>query len=87
LLALFRLVHGGCKHPELNTPARQGNLFDFDRFPFIEGRATATSDMEGVQLPLVSDGTLYRVLDKLLILDGERLSYRTLDVEEVGSVY
>ena len=27
------------------------------------------------------------MLDALLILDGERLSYRALDVEQVGSVY
>jgi hypothetical protein len=30
---------------------------------------------------------LWRVLQGLLILDGERLSYRTLDVEQIGSVY
>jgi hypothetical protein len=87
LLALFRLVHSGCKHPELTTPARHGNLFDFNRFPFLEGRATADTSIENIQLPLVSDGVIYRVLEKLLILDGERLSYRTLDVEEIGSVY
>lgn len=86
LLALFRLVHGGCKHPDLTTPARQGNLFDFDRFPFLEGRATRQSSVDH-QLPLVSDGTIHSVLEKLLILDGERLSYRALDVEEIGSVY
>jgi hypothetical protein len=38
-------------------------------------------------LPLVSDGTLHRILEKLCILEGERVSYRTLDVEEIGSVY
>ena len=30
---------------------------------------------------------MYRVLEKLLVLDGERISYRTLDVERIGSVY
>ena len=30
---------------------------------------------------------LYRVLVRLLVLDGERLSYRNLDVEQIGSVY
>jgi hypothetical protein len=38
-------------------------------------------------LPLVSDGVVFRVLRNLLLLGGERLSYRTLDVEEIGSVY
>lgn len=27
------------------------------------------------------------MLDNLLVLDGERLSYRALDVEQIGSVY
>ena len=40
-----------------------------------------------VQMPRVPDGVLYRVLTQLLILDGERLSYRNLDVEQIGSVY
>ena len=39
------------------------------------------------QHPRVSDGVVFRVLQNLLILDGERLSYRTLDVEQIGSVY
>ena len=38
-------------------------------------------------LPRVSDGVVFRVLDQLLILNGERLSYRALDVEHIGSVY
>ena len=33
------------------------------------------------------DGTIWRALDKLLVLDGERISYRALDVEQIGSVY
>lgn len=82
LAALFRVVFTGCDHPHLKMPARLGHLFDPERFPFLEGRTT-----EEQRLPLVSDGHVYRVLDKLLILDGERLSYRTLDVEQIGSVY
>ena len=42
---------------------------------------------EKFEAPRVSDGCIYRVLHALLVLDGERLSYRTLDVEQVGSVY
>ena len=38
-------------------------------------------------LPRVSDGVIYRVLAKLMVLNGERLSYRILDVEHIGSVY
>jgi hypothetical protein len=85
LLALFRLIHGGCEHPELRMPAREGHLFDPDRYPFLEGRTTLHDSIGA--LPLVSDGTLHRILEKLCILEGERVSYRTLDVEEIGSVY
>lgn len=81
LLAVFRVVYDGCRHPQLAVPARKGYLFDPQRFSFLEGTN------EGKDLPLVADGVIYRVLRKLLLLDGERLSYRTLDVEEIGSVY
>ena len=85
LLALFRLIYGGCKHPELTMPAREGHLFDPDRYPFLEGRAHRDDPVAA--LPLVSDGVLQRILEKLCVLDSERVSYRTLDVEEIGSVY
>src|SRR5208337_4324493 len=42
---------------------------------------------ERTEVPRVSDGVIFRVLRNLLVLDGERLSYRTLDVEQIGSVY
>ena len=50
------------------------------------GRTRAPSG-DKLAIPHVSDGVVYRVLQNLLILDGERLSYRTLDVEQIGSVY
>ncbi|MEX0671681.1 MAG: hypothetical protein WD060_14620, partial [Pirellulales bacterium] len=85
LVALFRLIYSGSSHPELKLPARSGYLFDPDRFPWLEGRAFASGPQQ--KIPAVPDGTLHRVLEKLLMLDGERLSYRTLDVEQIGSVY
>jgi hypothetical protein len=81
LLTLFRAVYAGCVHPELKMPPRHGYLFDPARFPFLDGQT-----IEG-EIPLVPDGTVYAVLNKLLVLGGERLSYRTLDVEQIGSVY
>ena len=91
LLALFRVTHRGSKHPELKLPARQGHLFDPKRFPFLEGSSSSNqkSAINNPQssIPLLSDGTLHRVLELLLYLSGERLSYRTLDVEQIGSVY
>lgn len=85
LLALFRAIHGGCRHSELKMPARHGHLFDPARYPFLEGRASCRDPIGA--LPLVSDGTVYRILEKLSILEGERISYRALSVEEIGSVY
>jgi hypothetical protein len=82
LLTLFRLVHEGGSHAGFSIPARKGYLFDPDRYPFLEGRTLA-----GPAVPRVPDGVVFQVLANLLILDGERLSYRTLDVEQIGSVY
>ena len=85
LLALFRLIHGGGAHAELEIVARRGALFDPDRFPFLEGRTTGLDDT--ADLPRVPDSTVWKVLQNLMMLDSERLSYRTLDVEQIGSVY
>ncbi len=89
LLALFRMIHNGAAAADLRLPPRHGVLFDFDRFPFLEGRppGSVAQNHERVAAPLVSDGTVHRALEKLLVLDGDRLSYRALDVEQIGSVY
>ncbi len=88
LLALFRLIHGG--HRSHFVQARGGKLFDPNAFPFIEGRRTSA---ERPRVLDVSDGCLLRILEGLMTLKGERggprerLSYRALDVEQIGSVY
>ncbi len=89
LVSLFRLVHDGGGDTKLYLPARRGTLFDPDRYPFLEGRPfrQIVSENAPIQVPRVPDGVLWRVLEKLLMLDGERLSYRALDVEQIGSVY
>ncbi len=89
LLVLFRLIYDGAEAGAMQLPRRHGVLFAPDRFPFLEGRTQdgARQTHERIKPPLVPDGTLYRVLEKLLVLDGERISYRALDVEQIGSVY
>ena len=89
LLVLFRMVHDGAESGAMRLPKRHGVLFDPDRFPFLEGRPAggARQIHERIEPPLVSDGAIYRALENLLILDGERISYRALDVEQIGSVY
>lgn len=89
LVSLFRMVHDGARAHGVHLPARHGVLFDPDRFKFLEGRSGSGGRQidERIDAPLVSDGTIYRALEKLLVLDGERISYRALDVEQIGSVY
>ncbi|MCY4442639.1 MAG: class I SAM-dependent DNA methyltransferase, partial [Deltaproteobacteria bacterium] len=93
LLVLFRLIHDGAGGHKtggiVSLPERRGALFNPDRYPFLEGRHSGGGRQitERVQPPRVSDGAVYRVLEKLVVLDGERISYRTLDVEQIGSVY
>lgn len=89
LLSTFRLIFDGGGHGELHLPTRHGQLFDPDAYPFLEGRPAGSLRVIGdpILVPRVSDGVIWRVLDGLLMLDGERLSYRALDVEQVGSVY
>ncbi len=89
LLSLFRIVHDGAKAGPFQLPARHGYLFDADRYPFLEGRPFGHRHhpQDRIRVPLVPDGVVHRVLENLLMLDGERLSYRALDVEQIGSVY
>ena len=90
LIALFRMVYGGTRYQPagsdqpLSIPARYGDLFKPGRFPFLEGRVDCDSP---AHLPRVPDGTILRVLRNLLYLKEERLSYRSLEVEQIGSVY
>lgn len=90
LLATFRLVYDGGHHAGLKLPQRHGQLFDPDRFPFLEGRPhghrrDVTARLQ--EVPRVPDGAVWRALELLLMLKGDRLSYRALDVEQIGSVY
>lgn len=81
LLALFRAVHGGCEHDDLRIPAYGGSLFDPEAFPWLADAP-------------VTDRVVHQILDALLILRhakrgaaAERLSYKGLDVEQIGHVY
>jgi hypothetical protein len=85
LCALFRLVHGGIRHRDLVLPPRQGELFHPDRHPWLEGRVSEHA--AAVEPPPIDDGVVLDVLDRLVYLENQRLSYRNLDVEQIGSVY
>jgi hypothetical protein len=101
LLATFRAVFGGIEHTDLRLPAYGGSLFDPDRFPFLEGRTPGTSWRDPAQhatSPLAIDNRtvlhLLRALQRLQIrvpgggpAETRRLSFRALDIEQIGHVY
>ncbi|MDP4028395.1 MAG: hypothetical protein Q8P42_05445 [Gallionella sp.] len=88
LLAIFRAVYGGIEHENLRMPALGGSLFDPDRFPFLEGRAKGSNWRADTAKPLPIDNrTVLLLLDAIQQFQGRTLSYRALDVEQIGYVY
>lgn len=98
LLSAFRAVYGGLAHDDVYMPAYGGRLFDPDRFPFLEGRKPKTTwqDTEATPLP-VNNRTVLHLLEALQLLqvkvpgggpaEARRLSFRALDIEQIGHVY
>ena len=88
LLAVFRAVYGGIEHENLRLPALVGSLFDPDRFPFLEGRTRGSDWRTDVAKPLPIDNrTVLLLLEAIQQFQGRTLSYRALDVEQIGYVY
>jgi hypothetical protein len=97
LLATFRAVHGGIHHDALKLPAYGGQLFDPDRFPFLEGRdRLAPTGVTPRRPPFPSTTarccTCWRRYSCLQIRVGgtvepRKLSFRALDIEQIGHVY
>lgn len=88
LLAIFRAVFGGIEHENLRLPALGGSLFDPDRFPFLEGRAKGSNWRTDTAKPLPIDNrTVLLLLEAIQQFQGRTLSYRALDVEQIGYVY
>ncbi len=97
LLTTFRVVFAGVRHDRFKLPAYGGSLFDPDRFPFLEGRPFGTTwkDTEATPLP-VNNRTVLHLLDALQMLkpkrnsglsEARKLSFRWLDIEQIGHVY
>jgi len=96
LLSLFRMVHSGVNYDSLSFPGYGGNLFDPDRFTFLEGRKPDTTWRETSANPLPIDNrTMLHILDALQMLRISigganfplKLSYKTLGIEQIGHVY
>jgi len=95
LLSTFRAVYGGVAHERLKLLPYAGKLFDPDRFTFLEGRRTGTTWRDPLQQLLpplpIDNRTVLHLLRSLQYLEmhGEarRLSFRALDIEQIGHVY
>ncbi|WP_460327996.1 Eco57I restriction-modification methylase domain-containing protein, partial [Actinopolyspora lacussalsi] len=81
LLALFEAVYRGVTHPRLTMHPHDGSLFDPDAFPWlplnIDDR-TVLHMLRSVQHVWVGSGKSR---------ERRTLSFRTLDVEQIGYVY
>lgn len=97
LLAGFRAVHGGIAHDFAALPAYGGDLFDPNRFPFLEGRAPDSDWRSTAAQPCpIHNRTVLHLLGSLQFLEMKvpgggrekrRLSFRALDIEQIGHVY
>ena len=79
LLATFSAVYGGCENDQMRIPPYGGGMFDPSRYPWLDRVA-------------VTDLVTAEMLRSLVILQrkggaAERLSYKGLDVEQIGHVY
>jgi N-6 DNA Methylase len=80
LQALFRMIHRGCNTTQLVVPAYNGNLFDPHSVALLHTIR-------------ISDRALYKMLLPLSVTPPtkdrgrERIDYRDLGVEQLGSVY
>lgn len=94
ILSASRLVFSGVRHDHLNMPAYGGSLFDPDRFAFLEGREHGTNWQSDQAKPLLVDNrTVLHILDSIQYLyireygQRQRLSFRALDIEQIGHIY
>ncbi|WP_327654708.1 Eco57I restriction-modification methylase domain-containing protein [Streptomyces sp. NBC_00483] len=93
LIALFNAVYGGVDHPSLSLHAYDGSIFDPDTYPWLEGRGSGEGDPTD-PLP-IDDRTVLHMLQSVQHVwigtgkrrERRRLTFRTLDVEQIGYVY
>lgn len=84
ILSTFRLIHGGSSHRDLLMDGYGGDLFNPAKFPILEHH-----DFK------ISNRDIFEILRKLTFAQSkmgkttvaQRLSYRSLDVEQIGSIY
>lgn len=87
LLATSRALYDGASFEDLRLPAYGGSLFDAARFPFLDARTD-----RGTLALTVSDRVMWQVLHAVQVAkpkgqDARRISFRDIDVEQIGYIY
>ncbi|MGC4850569.1 Eco57I restriction-modification methylase domain-containing protein [Micromonospora sp. DT15] len=87
LLATSQALYRGASFENMRMPAYGGSLFDPDRYPFL----IASDDNGTLALP-VSDRVMLHVLRSVQVAqlkggDARRISFRDVDVEQIGYIY
>ena len=94
LLALFRAVHGGVSAGSLHMPPYDGSLFHPGAHPWLEGRFNPAED-DGSDILHIDDRTVMHMLRAIQYVEvgtgkgreRRRLTFSSLDVEQIGYVY
>ncbi|WP_112272840.1 Eco57I restriction-modification methylase domain-containing protein [Lentzea terrae] len=87
LLATSQALYHGASFEDIRLPSYGGSLFDSGRFPFLTARGPA-----GTLAITVSDRVMLEVLRavqfaKLKGQPARRISFRDIDVEQIGYIY
>lgn len=85
LLAVSEALHGGVNYDEMRMPAYGGSLLDPARFPWL-----IATDQHGLRVR-VSDRVMLHVLESVQVAkvkgEARRISFRDVDVEQIGYIY
>ncbi|MDI5968569.1 SAM-dependent DNA methyltransferase [Streptomyces sp. SL13] len=85
-LATSQALYRGATFEDLRLPEYGGSLFDPTRFPFL-----TTGDSQGSLAITVSDRVMLEVLRAVQIAQlpggARRISFRDIDVEQIGYIY
>lgn len=85
LLAVSEALHGGVNYDEMRMPAYGGSLLDPTRFPWLDA-----TDQLGLRVR-VSDRVMLHVLESVQVAkvkgEARRISFRDVDVEQIGYIY
>lgn len=86
LLATSQALFRGSSFEDIRMPAYGGSLFDPERFEFL----TARHETGSLKLT-VSDRVMLHVLDSVQVAvikkEARRISFRDIDVEQIGYIY